>query len=220
MYVFKDGFSDLPAIGYNNYFGLITKGTGDNKVMTNSTDRGGWLMLGGVDLGLDERVPIAIEAEVASSKGGKLEVWIDDLEKNGTKIATLSIDATGSEANWVKIKAPVSGISGQHDVYLRWAGDTNAFLLKKVKFLAADSFYLSQIDLKSQRNLKVYPNPSTQGFTVECERNRAEYSIYNLQGMIVKSGVLTNEFKQIGQNLVKGLYILKVNNSSIKLSKL
>ena len=154
LYVFRDGFSALPAVGFNNYFGLEPRGTGAGRSMTNSTGQGGWLMMGGVDLGRGERVPAKVEVEAASVTGGTLEVRIDGLEDEGTNIATIDIAPTGGDNSWKKFSAAVTGLSGQHDMYLRWDDTANAFLVKNIQFLPGDSYDVSlapaiDIDLDS-----------------------------------------------------------------------
>ena len=104
MYAYKDGFSVLPLVGFNNYFGLTTSGSGTGRSITNVTFRGGWIMLGGVDLGQEKRVPAFVEVEAASLLGGTLEVWLGDLEKEGTLVATIDITPTGGEHIWKKFR--------------------------------------------------------------------------------------------------------------------
>ncbi len=140
LYLFRDGFSELPAVGYNNYYGLEARGTGTARAMTSSTDQGGWLMMGGVDLGQGERVPAQVEVEAASVTGGTLEVWTGGLETEGSKIADIHIQPTGGENSWQRFSSEVTGLSGQHDLYLRWSGAANAFRVKHIRFLPGDSW--------------------------------------------------------------------------------
>jgi O-glycosyl hydrolase/beta-xylosidase len=148
MYAFKDGFSELPVLGYNNYFGLLTNGSGDNRGLINSTDKGGWLMLAGVDLGYDQRVPAAVEVEAVPENGGILEIWIDNIEKEGTKLAAIEISGSGDENQWQKFSAEIDSISGQHDVYLRWnAGVANAFKVKSIRFVPDETYISDNSDV-------------------------------------------------------------------------
>jgi beta-xylosidase len=222
-YAFKDGFSPIQSINYTNYFGLESKGSGSNRAMTNSTENGGWLMLAGVDLGENERVPTAIELEVFSENGGILEVWIDDLEAGGTKIATIDIAPTSSESDWEKVKATVNNISGQHDVYLRWNGVANAFFVKTVQFIAHESFYTGFHQMQKTIQWKVYPNPFKQGFIINTNNMSISYSIFTLEGKIVETGKSIGVSKILGKDLRPGLYILHLNSGrnieSVKLIK-
>lgn len=219
-YAFKDGFSVLPIIGYNNYYGLQSKGSGANKGMTNTSDKGGWLMLAGVDLGQKDRLPVAIEVEAAAALGGTLEVWLDNLEVDGKKIASIDITSTGNESTWQKFKTNVTNISGQHDVYLRWSGAENAFLVKNIQFIADASFYTKVDKLKNENALKVYPNPFTNGITVEVSTLNKNYRIFDIEGRVVEAGKIINFSQIIGESLNSGLYFLNIENQTIKLNKI
>lgn len=213
LYVYRDGFSPLPAVGYNNYFGLERRGTGTNKSMTNTTDKGGWLMIGGVDFGQENRVPAFVEVEAASTSGGTLEVWIDDLEAGGTKVATIDISSTGSENTWNKFSTKVSGLSGQHDVYLRWSGPQNAFLLKNIRFIPDDSYLTNIPVLHAGINLKVYPNPATSQLNIETDKPFNSLAIFNIHGQKVlekKSGYPETSVS-LPLNLTKGVFLIQIN---------
>ena len=41
FFVCKDGFSELPAIGYNNYYGVEKIKIGMEEVVTNNSNKGG-----------------------------------------------------------------------------------------------------------------------------------------------------------------------------------
>lgn len=223
-YAFKDGFSELPVIGYNNYFGLETQGTGINTAMTNSTGKGGWVMLGGVDLGRDERIPATVEVEAASIQGGQLEIWIDDLENEGLNIATINITSTGSETTWEKFSTSVSDLSGQHDIYLRWSGDANAFLVKNIQFTPDDSYITGINTTRNEKSWKVYPNPFFDGITLETGNDQGNYSILSLEGKLIESGRIKSAKQVICKNIKPGMYLLKITTGEkcevIKINKI
>lgn len=220
LYVYKDGFSALPIVGYNNYYGIKTKGSGANKGMTNTSEKGGWAMLGGVDLGNTERIPVKVEVEAASTIGGKVEIWMDDLENEGTKIATIDIASTGSETVWEKFSANVSGLSGQHDIYLRWSGSAGAFVIKSIQFKADESFYTGTNFNKMNNGFKVYPNPFIQSFTIESNSTEERYSIYSIDGRLIETGSVDGAKHNVGGDLKPGLYLLKHKTEVIKLNKI
>ena len=57
----------------------------------------------------------------------------------------------------------------------------------------------------------LYPNPVRQnGYLTIKSESREGYQIFNLQGMLLKSGTE----KTIKMDLAKGAYFLKQNNSS------
>jgi xylan 1,4-beta-xylosidase len=135
LFLYKDGFSILPVAGYNNYFGVESINTTSGKVVTNTSDRGGWIMLGGIDLGKGSRVAKRVEVTASSVTGGKLEVWLDDLEGEGKRIATIQIGSTGSMDKYQKFSANFTGIVGQHDIFLRFPAKKQSFNVNTIQFI-------------------------------------------------------------------------------------
>lgn len=134
LFLYKDGTSKLPVAGYNNAFGVQTLPAPMGKVVTNTSAMGGWLMLGGVDFGADKKKGQKVEISAASVTGGKLEVWMDDLEAEGKRLATILVTATGSADTYRTFSATVAPVSGQHDIYLRFPKIKTAFYLNTIHF--------------------------------------------------------------------------------------
>jgi xylan 1,4-beta-xylosidase len=217
-YAYRDGFSLLPAVAYNNYFGLENVGSGSNRTLTNSTAKGGWLMFAGVDLGNDARIPVKVEAEILANATGTLEIWIDDLENDGQKIAEIVV--TPADGKLTTYSSNTSKVSGQHDVYLRWRGEAKAFNLKNLRFVTDDSFYTNAEIIKEQSDWKVYPNPFQQTFTLESKQLHAKYSLFAIDGRLVESGTVQSMQQQIGADLQPGIYFFSLNNKVISLNKI
>jgi beta-glucosidase len=66
--------------------------------------------------------------------GGSMEVHIDSL--SGPVIATLKIANTGGWQTWVNVNAPMTTVTGEHEVYLRFVGDPG-------KLFNLESFHLT-----------------------------------------------------------------------------
>lgn len=133
FFVCKDGFSPILAAGYSNFFGVETIQKASGKVVTNTSANGGWLMISGVELG--KTSPSAIEVLTSSASKGKLEIWLDDL-KTGKLIATILLSSTGGEDNWKAFSKAVKGVSGHHDVFVKFpAGKERTITIKSLKFL-------------------------------------------------------------------------------------
>jgi len=132
FFVCKDGFSPMFAAGYSNYFGIKTIKKESEKVVTNTSANGGWLMISGVELGKSS--PSAIEVVASSVKKGKIEIWLDDL-KTGKLIATLAVVSTGREDNWKVFTRAVKGVTGHHDVFVKFPeGKEGTICIKSVVF--------------------------------------------------------------------------------------
>src|SRR5450759_694401 len=117
FFICKDGFSSLPAAGYNNYYGVQTLIKNSDKAVTNTSSDGGWLMISGVELG--KISPSAVEVTAVSEAKGNLEIWMDDL-KDGKLIATIPVSASGSENMWKTQSKAVRKVTGHHDVFIKF----------------------------------------------------------------------------------------------------
>ena len=133
LFICKDGYSPMPAIGYSNYYGIKAVKKELENVVTNTSSYGGWLMISGVELGT--KSPSAVEILASSSTKGKIEIWLDDL-KNGKMIATIPVNSTGGEANWKTFSSSVKNISGHHDVFIKFPeGEEGMINIKSIRFL-------------------------------------------------------------------------------------
>jgi len=138
-YCFKDAFTDQLAISYNNAFSVNSISCPYGKAMCNNTNKGGWLMLGGLDLGTKTSSASNIEITASATKNCSFEIWIDDIERNGRKIATVEIPA-GRVNVLNKITSDVISTYGQHDVYIRYKVPLGTVNLYSVKFGRGSTF--------------------------------------------------------------------------------
>ncbi|MGN6640573.1 MAG: family 43 glycosylhydrolase [Mucilaginibacter sp.] len=133
FFICKDGFSELPAIGYSNYFGIKKVFTNDQASVTNTSDHGGWLMISGVDIGKPNYPAKQIKVSASSSKNTVIEIWLDDL-KNGQKIATIPVPHT-NVGNWETCIKPLKGVYGHHDVFIKFMpGSHGSTFIKSISF--------------------------------------------------------------------------------------
>lgn len=72
---------------------------------------------------------------------------------------------------------------------------------------------LSTYDIASGNDLKVYPNPAHNSFTIEAETN-GTYRIFDLQGKLQNIGKVNPGKNQLNIDLVNGLYIVEVNSNN------
>jgi len=119
FFICKDGLSAMPAAGYSNYFGVITVNKDGEKVVTNTSASGGWLMVSGVEMGKSS--PVAIDLVASAKTNGKLEIWLDDLQ-HGRLIATVPVSATGDK--WKVFSKALQGVTGQHDLFIKFPKGT------------------------------------------------------------------------------------------------
>jgi hypothetical protein len=68
--------------------------------------------------------------------------------------------------------------------------------------------------LSTNSNWLVYPNPAKEFITIKSpkEENTGQYKIYNLNGILLKEGILNNKESNITiKELPKGMYFIKLN---------
>ncbi len=224
LFFYKDGFSELPLAGYNNYFGIETTTKSSGNVVTNTTGKGGWLMLGGVELGKGEKIPVEVEVTASSLSEGSLEIWLDNLGEGGTKVATIPISATGSEDSFQTLSTDISGVSDQHDVYLLFQGAANAFFLHTIRFIPEEK-YFSSVDnnIVSNNWFSVFPNPFNDTLTIDIKDGKGLYSIYDLSGKKVEAGIINSRSYNAGKDLLPMTYILEIKtkgkSTTLKINK-
>ena len=213
-YAYRDGFSALPLMSRENQYGVETVSKTVGKVVSNTSSLGGWLMLGGVDMGNAACKTSQIEVTASSILGGTVEVWMDDLERNGTKLADIVITSTGSTDTWKTFSADIPDTTGQHDLFFRFKGAKNAFYLNTVRMVSNTILSLSS-NINAPKPFLVYPISSMDAFHVEMgsDVNQGWYQIFNLSGQILEKGQLEGT-TTVGANLPNGAYLLQLKTDT------
>ncbi len=131
-FVCKDGFSDLPAVGFSNYYAVKAIKDGNDKLVTNTSPNGGWFMISGVDLGKSTAKYVNIK--LTSTTKSYVEIWADDL-KDGKLIAKIPVSPTGQNTKLKLISQKVQNLSGQHDIFVKFLpGNAGSVKIENVRF--------------------------------------------------------------------------------------
>lgn len=132
FFVGKDAATTMPAQGYRNQYGILNTEKKGVKAVTNTSSKGGWLMISGVDLG-EKGANAKIEMLATSLTDNKIEVWLDDLGM-GRKIATIDVPKTGGN-DWKWHTAALKGLFGQHDLFIRFSsGSKLSTFIQSIRF--------------------------------------------------------------------------------------
>lgn len=214
-YAYRDGFSTLKLSSRENQYGVETVTKTIGKVVSNSSSLGGWLMLGGVDMGNSIRKASQIEVTAASILGGTLEVWLDDMEREGTKLADMTITTTGSTDTWKTFTVDIPDTLGQHDLFFRFKGPKNAFYLNTVRLLSNNAVGLPAV-INENKAFNVFPIPSIDVFHIELGSSvqQASYKLFHLNGQLLESGKLFGT-TSIGAQLRTGAYLLQLKTETL-----
>ena len=90
--------------------------------------------------------------------------------------------------------------------------------IQKVQFRALDDDGITPI---AKENLTIYPNPTTGMITISgLDGHSVDVSLYSANGqLIMKKKISSDEQIDLG-TLKRGLYLLKINDSVYKISKI
>lgn len=134
FFVCKDGFSELPAVSSSNYFGISKMQAGENGIVTNDSDHGGWLMISGVDFGTPGEAK-GVEIVAGASRSGQLELRIDHLSASAP-LAAVPIKPGKRTVNVQWLDQESTPVSGQHDLFVRFpAGASRNISLYSIRLL-------------------------------------------------------------------------------------
>jgi beta-xylosidase len=211
LFMYRDGFAPIKVLGHNNHYGVTSSSKTPGTVVTNSTT-GDWLMLAGVNMGQDGLMSNGVEVNAASSGTGSLEIWIDNIGGTGTKIATVAISSSGGTDTWKTFTANASA-SGQHDVYLRFVGGSNAFFVNTIRFVPGTPTVTDLgMEEESKSTALVYPNPFENQFSVDV-KGAFSYELFGLTGVLMEQNQ-AQDHVLLGEKLSKGMYVLKLSQGN------
>ena len=114
----RDPFTQNEAEEYSQQSGVQTENCSDTGggINVGYIENGDWLRFNSLDFGSGA---VSFEARVASAtNGGNLEIRLDS--PTGTLAGTCVVPGTGDWQTWVTKSCSVSGLSGIHDIYLKF----------------------------------------------------------------------------------------------------
>jgi arabinoxylan arabinofuranohydrolase len=116
--------------------GIETEASGEGGMDVGWIENGDYVKVKGVAFGTGAA---SLSARVASgTSGGRIESHLDS--PTGTLVGTCNVAGTGGWQTWTTVSCPVSGATGSHDLYLRFAGGSGfLFNLNWWQFTAGGS---------------------------------------------------------------------------------
>ncbi|MEJ2055056.1 MAG: family 43 glycosylhydrolase, partial [Calditrichaceae bacterium] len=140
FFIYRDAYSPVKAQPAANQFGTLRIVNGAAPAYLDSIDNNDWTMYAGVDFGGKDYFikPDSFEISAAcNTSGGTVEVWLDSIG-TGQKIGECFIENTGGLGEFQSFKTGVDSVSGMHDVYLRFSGDSERlFRIDWFKFIGS-----------------------------------------------------------------------------------
>ena len=129
----RSAFSQIEAESYDTQSGIQTESCGEGGQNIGYIENGDYAVYNNIDF---EGGAVSFQARVASAtSGGTIEIRIDSI--TGTLIGTCSVAGTGGWQAWTTSTCGVSGISGPHDLYLKFTGGSGyLFNVNWFKFIS------------------------------------------------------------------------------------
>jgi beta-xylosidase len=207
---FRDAHLEYPLVTSDNQLGMERASLTGGAALTNSTAEGGWVMLGGIDFGPPGRTPSWMDVVVSSSQSARLELWVDGFEGVGTQLVALDVPSSGGLTHGMDVTAPINGVSGQHDVYLRVQAPTKTLNLYSLQFKDSLDIETGTVAPTVGVQYRVFPNPTKSVFWVQPAQSiRASYWVCDLMGKVLESGTVDPN-RPLGAHLQQGSYLLRV----------
>jgi enterochelin esterase-like enzyme len=130
----RSAFERIEAEDFNNMSGIQNEICDEGGQNIGYIENGDYVVYSNIDFGDGAGEFLARVA--SDSDGGKIEIRLDSV--NGPLVGTCSVAGTGGWQKWVDAKCAVSGVSGIHDLYLKFTGGSGYLLnINWWKFSAA-----------------------------------------------------------------------------------
>ncbi len=111
-------FTQIEAERFSDQSGVQSESCNEGGEDIGYIENGDYTVYNNIDFGTDAA---GFQARVASStSGGNIEIRIDSL--TGTLIGTCPVTATGDWQTWADAKCSISGVTGKHNLYLKFTG--------------------------------------------------------------------------------------------------
>lgn len=157
-----------------------------------------------------------LEVFVSSDCGA---TWTSVFNKAGAALSnagTMNAFFIPTSATWTANTVDLTAYNNVSDLIVKFEGTSNYGNNLYLDDIAVTST-LSNDEVISQGSIKLYPNPSSDFIKVSGLTNTSDYVIYNLLGVKVAEGKLSNNENLDIRNLSSGLFILEIDG--LKASK-
>lgn len=216
LYIYRDAYTPIMAESPANQSGTTKSAPIQLVRMLDDIHPDDWALYAGVEFGNEEynTVPDSVEFTASSiAAGGRVEVWLDSID-SGMKIAECEIGKTGSWTVFKKFKAAVIPVSGNHDVYLKFAGTgtSKLFQLRWITFSKKPMTTNTADEISEQGRFSMFPNPAKEELSIESKFPFNRVEIFNIDGRrVFEQKKQASKSSRLNFQLANGMYVLKVS---------
>ena len=175
----RSAFTQIEAESYNSQSGIQTETCTEGGADVGYIENGDYAVYNNIDFGSGAS---SFQARAASAtSGGNIEIRLDSL--TGPLVGTCPVAGTGDWQAWADATCSASGVSGKHDLYLKFTGGSGyLFNLNWFKFtsgsvtptptptpqyVVGDLNGDKSVDATDYALMKMYLLGSIEGFPVE-----------------------------------------------------
>ncbi len=203
--------------------GIKTESCSEGGINVNSIHNGDYIKIKGVDFGSGAK---SFDARVASAtSGGNIELRLGS--QTGTLVGTCSVQGTGGKQTWATKSCAVSGVTGKHDLYLKFTGGSgDLFNFNWWKFNASTRIGVEKGEIAKHGNIikiKAYSGktPSLQlDFSSSDIKKNLRIRLFDLKGHLVST--LSKErsdaqqliFPLNHEAMCQGTYLVRVSSNN------
>jgi hypothetical protein len=176
-------FTQIEAEGYDAQSGIQTETCTEGGSDVGNIENGDYAVYSNIDFGSGAA---SFQARVSSAtSGGNIEIRLDSI--TGPVVGTCPVTGTGDWQTWANATCSVSGVSGKHDLYLKFTGGSgylfnlNWFKFTGTSVTVGDLNGDKSVDAMDYALMKMYLLGSISDFPV---KNDLAAGDLNLDGVI------------------------------------
>jgi len=217
LYIYRDAYTPVLTECPANQFGTSRSAPSQGISVLDNIHNNDWALYAGVEFGNGTYYGLTDSVEFTASSvttGCAIQVWLDSID-SGTKVAECTIGSTGSYSVFKKFKSPISAVSGNHDVYLKFVGSgTNKlFQLKWMAFSKKADSNVSSSRIGKLGKLSIYPNPAKDRLSIYSGFLFDQVEIFSMNGqMVFQDKNEASQSSTLKLNLDAGMYVLRVSS--------
>jgi len=135
--------------------------------------------------------------------------WVDITAGGNCGSSTANVGPLSVGVAFSETSPPL--VAGNNVFTLRFTCSTGVQCNPNLQVVVVGIDPLSTNEFNTDNNFKIYPNPTTDAFTIEIEKEIKSVEIYSLQGQ----KVMTANTKNINvANLAKGVYFVRIEDKN------
>ena len=184
----RSAFTRIEAEEYDDQSGIKTESCDEGGYDIGYIENGDYAVYNNIDFGSGAN-SFNVRASSASSSGN-IEIRLDSIA--GTLAGTCQVLKTGGWQTWATSTCSVNGITGKHDLYLKFSGGTG--YLYNINWFEFSNGTISvdhKLSINKINSFKTYVSKGMLFIRQQSVRSGFSVSLFNLDGQLVtrKDGV-------------------------------